>query len=218
MPDLPTTPLPEFEAAKLVLALAPSFVPGIGREGARLILAHNWGLETRRGQAVHGHNVGNIMAKGFRDGKEYTTQTNKYWKGDFWRPPWFDDPTHKLHAKMLEGKAPSAFRSYDSFKDGMSDYLALVAKKVPLRQGLLDGRAFEYAQGVWDSGYCRDKNCEPAHLQKVLKKLAHEFAEKNYFNSLPSTARASGGNMLLAAGVLGTAGLIFWGTVKGKKR
>lgn len=227
------TPLGEMDAAVLVLALAPEFIPGIGREGARLILAHTWGLELNRGKGAFGRNIGNIMAAGYpkvvkdcrnikgapAPGKEAFTKPNSYWKGDYWRPPWFADRTHKLHAAMLAGCVPSAFRAYDSYKDSLSDYLRLAVSRKLIAAGALSGHAFEFAKGVWDSGYCQDPPCAPSVLTESLKKLSHEFGEKNYFQSLPSVVspESKGSTMLLAALTLGITGAIFWGTVKGKK-
>lgn len=213
------SPLGEMDAAVLVLALAPQFIPGIGREGARLILAHTWGLELNRGKGAYGRNIGNIMAAGMQNGKEVFTKPNSFWHGNYWRPPWFADRTHKLHAKMLEGKAPSAFRAYDSYQDSLGDYLRLAVARKLIAAGALSGHAFEFAKGVWDSGYCQDPACAPSVLTNTLKKLSQEFGEKQYFQSLPSvvTPESKGGTMLLAALTLGVTGAIFWGTVKGKK-
>jgi hypothetical protein len=78
-------------------------------------------IETARGQSVQNGNVGNITA-----GPTYT--------GPVWRPPWFQDEAHPLHAVMLAGKAPSAFRAYDSLAAGAKDFaqLLLSEKYAPL--------------------------------------------------------------------------------------
>ena len=55
-----------------------------------------------------------------------------------WRPPWYPSPTDEtpelyraLHAQMLEGKAPSAFRAYDSLEDGARAYADLLRRRYP---------------------------------------------------------------------------------------
>lgn len=82
----------------------------------RMMLAVLASIETARGRAVQNHNVGNLTA-----GPNYT--------GAVWRPPWFDPAEaqgtprlERLHQEMLAGRAPSAFRAYDSREDGVRDF------------------------------------------------------------------------------------------------
>jgi hypothetical protein len=204
--------IPEMEAAKLILALGPSLIPGLGQETARLMLAHAWGLELNQGKGAFNHNIGNIMAAGIKkDGTEHF-----YWKGDYWRPPWFKDKTHAHHKPMLDGKQPSAFRSHASYKEGMTDYLKHINRK--MREQAITGRAADFAQGVWDSRYCRDNACQPAVLTRSLKRFADEFRKKGYFESLPSTVSLSKNTGLVAgAAVIAVAGGIFFMTMRKPK-
>jgi hypothetical protein len=193
------TPLSELDAAKLVLEMAPKALPGLGREGARLILGHTWGLELGRGRGARGHNIGNISAAGFnaQTKKEYFLKANRYWDGkSVWRPPWYSDPTDPAHMKMMKGEAPSAFRAYPSYREGLGDYLSLISR-TDVGKGALAGDPWKFAKGVWDSRYCRDKGCAPQPLSRSLERFQKEFAAKGYFNSLPSTRRAKGSSLLL---------------------
>src|SRR5262245_41566242 len=94
------------EAAKA--ALVDAF-PSIDRETAALLLALIW-IETRQGSSVVQHNPGNLSA-------------SERYQGKAWRPPWFaidessSERMKRLHQMMLEHKAPSAFRAYDSFRE-----------------------------------------------------------------------------------------------------
>ena len=79
-------------------------------------------LETARGRAIFNGNIGNISA-----GETYA--------GHVWRPPWFEvndasslrDVT--LHAEMLAGRAPRAFRAYESVQQGAVDFARLLLGK-----------------------------------------------------------------------------------------
>lgn len=76
-------------------------------------------IETDRGKSIQNGNVGNISAP-----PSYT--------GKVWRPPWFEvnesSPASMLalNRKMLDGKAPSAFRAYDSVQVGAVDFARLL--------------------------------------------------------------------------------------------
>jgi hypothetical protein len=76
-------------------------------------------LETSRGRAIFNGNVGNISA-----GQSYA--------GPVWRPPWFEvtDASSArelaLNQAMREGRAPSAFRAYDSVQQGVLDFARLL--------------------------------------------------------------------------------------------
>ncbi|HEX7235475.1 MAG TPA: hypothetical protein VF405_00860 [Gammaproteobacteria bacterium] len=85
----------------------------------KLNLAALVAIETNRGKAIQNGNVGNISA-----GASY--------KGHVWRPPWFEvnesSPPRMLalNRKMLDGKAPSAFRAYESVQVGALDFARLL--------------------------------------------------------------------------------------------
>jgi hypothetical protein len=77
-------------------------------------------LETGGGKQVICYNVGNLAAP-------------EGYAGPAWRPPWYDPPTdaterlRRLHAEMLAGRAPSAFRAYSSEASGWRAFAALLS-------------------------------------------------------------------------------------------
>jgi hypothetical protein len=81
-------------------------------------------VETGGGLKTQNYNVGNITA-----GDRYTDKA--------WRPPWFEvgpDSSPKLialHARMLAGEAPKAFRAYPNFASGFSDFKAQLRTNFP---------------------------------------------------------------------------------------
>ncbi len=96
---------------------------GMSRELAAMLLSLAW-IETGGG-TFQNYNPGNLTA-----GPKYT--------GKVWRPPWYPEPsadatqrTKDLHAAMLKGTAPSAFRAYDTLAQGMSDWVAALKHSFP---------------------------------------------------------------------------------------
>ncbi len=115
-----TTPLTKAQALS---ALQTAWGPGLTREQARGLLSLVW-IETARGN-LQNYNPGNLTA-----GSGYT--------GKVWRPPWYYEPsagasqrTVDLHTAMLRGKAPSAFRAYDSAAAGFKDWVNAMRHTFP---------------------------------------------------------------------------------------
>jgi hypothetical protein len=113
-----TTPLP--------LELIPDLIEGAFHVlGTRITPAQKVNLtclvavETDRGKSIQNGNLGNISA-----GESYS--------GRVWRPPWFEVNESSapsmlaLNKKMLDGKAPSAFRAYESIQVGAVDFARLL--------------------------------------------------------------------------------------------
>lgn len=118
--DRITTPLSKAQA---LAALEAAWGPGLSREVARGLLSLAW-IETNRGN-LQNYNPGNLTA-----GPSYA--------GKIWRPPWYYEPaegasqrTVDLHTAMLRGKAPSAFRAYDSAKAGFADWVNSLKRTFP---------------------------------------------------------------------------------------
>jgi hypothetical protein len=178
---------------------------------AELELAHAWGLETRRGQSMWFYNWGNLSAGGFVDGEERLS-----WPGDVWRPSWFElapDASPALaavHERMLAGQAPSAFRALHSHDEGARQFVDLLesAKFRSLVQAGLTGSPEAYARAIYDSGYCRDRGCQPANSAPQLASLVAEFRRDHVFDSLglpvlrPASSSSSSGAELVALLVL----------------
>ena len=82
-------------------------------------------IETGSGKSVQNFAPGNISA-------------DERYEGKVWRPPWFEAPTastsarnRHLHAEMKAGRAPSAFRAYDSEELGWSDFAVFLKRRFP---------------------------------------------------------------------------------------
>ncbi len=104
-------------------ALMDAWGQGLTRELARGLLSLVW-IESGAGK-LNNFNAGNISA-----GPSYA--------GKVWIPPWVAEPgpdtsarNIDLHAKMLKGQAPSAFRAYDSLSQGFSDFVAQLRHTFP---------------------------------------------------------------------------------------
>ena len=163
-------------------------MPGIDRESAALLLALIW-VETGRGVHCYNWNVGNITA-------------SDAWGGGAWRPPWFtpsaDPHLAELHARMLAGQAPSAFRAYDSLPDGFADFVRTLQHSFPsVLKAAATGDAAAFVAALHDSRYSTDYTA--AHIP-TFRDLAAHFAE--LVASFPAGAIAAGGGALVALGVL----------------
>ncbi len=92
-------------------------------EQLALMMALVW-IETARGNSIQNFNFGNI------------TVAESY-SGKAWRPPWFEvteassERNKSLHEAMLAGKAPKAFKAYDSAQEGALDYLRFTNRVFP---------------------------------------------------------------------------------------
>jgi hypothetical protein len=106
----------------LALAVLPGVVQaGFEAAGAKLTptqrvnLAALVAIETARGKSIQNGNVGNISA-----GASYG--------GAVWLPPWVElteassARDRALHEAMLAGRAPRAFRAYESVQEGARDF------------------------------------------------------------------------------------------------
>jgi hypothetical protein len=179
-----TTPITAEQARVLLVAA----MPGIDRETGTLLHALVW-LETARGQLQNG-NAGNITA-------------SDKWGGGAWRPPWYtvdaSSPQHMidLHAAMLKGKAPSAFRAYGSTLEGFQDFARVLRAQfasVVAAAGTGDAGAFVHA--LHDSGY------SDGYTQAVvphMTSLQHELAP--LWAGFPPSPHAGGGNSITFGGV-----------------
>lgn len=130
--------------------------------------------ETANGASVKNNAPGNISA-------------SKSWPGDAWRPPWFEEPTEattprnrELHAAMLVGKAPSAFRSFVSWSQGMRDYVGTLQRQFPTILAARTPR--ELAHAIYDSGYTRDHT--PEETEPTFAALVDRVRKSGVFDDL----------------------------------
>jgi hypothetical protein len=163
-------------------------MPGIDRESASLLLALIW-VETARGTGCFNWNVGNITA-------------SDAWAGGAWRPPWFAPSTDphlaELHARMLAGQAPSAFRAYDSLPEGFADFARVLQHTFPtVLAAARTGDAAAFVSALHDSGYSRDYTAR--HIA-TFRDLSAHFAA--LVSSFPAGAIVAGGGVLAALGLL----------------
>jgi len=178
------TPITVDTAAYALVEAAKATALELTRPGALLLLALVW-VETGRGKSTIRSNVGNLMARGYRNGSEYSV-----WPHDYWRPEWFADESHRLHAKMLVGGAPSAFRAYSSLVDGMGDYVALLKRKPSLVAAANRGDVKDFVD-VLASTYSPDYGTQH---ENTFMQLTDEFRQDGLFDELPEAPRRAGGS------------------------
>jgi hypothetical protein len=214
----PATTLSAPEAAAVLVAAhraVTSSAPTLAR--AELELAHAWGLETNRSRGMWRYNWGNISAGGFVQRPEGPVEVLR-WKGDVWRPPWFEPgpdatpATLALHEKMLAGKAPSAFRALGSHVEGAAGLVRLLERPgfAPLKRAAESGDATAYARAVVSTGYCTDRNCQPDRMAPKLVELVSEFRRDKVFQGLELAAPVRRSSSSGAAGFALLVGLVYF--------
>jgi len=164
------TPLTPVEAAGRLRAY-----PHTNKQSGPLLMALIWVETTGRPIA---YNVGNI-----------TASEAKY-EGDAWRPPWFEvGPTSsprllELHRRMLEGKAPKAFRAYSNFADGFHDYMVQLERSFP--EALAAANTGDAAAFVDALSQKYSKDYGPKHY-RTFKALQTQF--EPWFKDLSASHR-----------------------------
>lgn len=157
-------------AGHLVAAL-----PRLSRDAALLVLALCW-VETGRGKAIQ-WNPGMVTAA-------------ENYQGYAWRPPWYEDRgdltprMRTLHELMLKGKAPKAFRAYQSASEGFKDWAAVLTKRYQnVLQAASTGDPSRFVAEL-KKGYSADYG--PAHV-KTFAHLQRELAPTIDALNLPGT-------------------------------
>jgi len=145
-------------------------------------------LETNRTRSMWRHNWGNVTA-------------GSSWKGDVWRPSWYEltpestDRDRTLHGDMLAGKAPSAFRGYDTHEQGARDYLRVLGRS-PAREAARTGDPVRFATAV-RSSYCPDCT-ESKGFSGAIAKLRDTVRASHVLDSLGlEQPRGAGGGSAL---------------------
>lgn len=181
----------------VLMSAMPSLVDkAFQDEGTRLSknqvinLASLVAIETGRGKSVQNWNLGNLTA-----GESYS--------GKVWRPPWFEvtdtssERDKSLHKLMLEGKAPSAFRAYDSVQIGAKDFAKFLLK--PTYAGLMKA-----ANGS-DSDNYRLAIAERYSKDYLNPKVTDTLIQlRSEFGGVPETRTRSILPLLTGAGLLVT--------------
>lgn len=118
------TPLPaELAARELARAWRETAGDPLTVAGTRLLLSLVW-VETELGIKAWNYSPGNFA-------------TSKNWVGLAWRPSWYlvsnksSARDIKLHADMLAGRQPGAFRAYDGWVSGFDDFASTMRARFP---------------------------------------------------------------------------------------
>lgn len=166
------TPVTEYQASVyLVVALTNALQSALPERVAVYSMALAW-VETARGQALIQNNAGNLTA-------------GSGWTGDYWRPPWYPedhDPKYDaLHAKMLAGQAPNAFRAYPDPQAGWNAFAYEVVRRPTLVAAMNADDPSAVVQALHDT-YSGDYGSK--HVD-TFRKLVAEFRSRNLFGGLP---------------------------------
>lgn len=170
---------------------------------AELELAHEW-IETKRTEAMWRFNWGNLSAGGYVDGQE------RLRSGDVVRPPWFSPGEGasrrvlEVHQAMLEGRQPSAFRAYGSHQDGAQAFVRLLTTLGGGRiaKAAQRGDPVAYSRAVVDTGYCRDRDCQPDRMAPALARQVAAFRRDGVFRGLGLSRTSSSASSGIAAAAL----------------
>jgi hypothetical protein len=179
------TPVSESEAVALLSVALTDVLGSPPPENVALLFLALAMVESANGKKVVANNPGNLFARGYRNGAEYSV-----WAGDYWRPSWFDDVTAALHAKMLTGDAPSAFRAYDTPSEGWRDYIALLL--TPAKRSVLvaanAGDVSAFVTALHEK-YSADYT---AKHESTFERLIAGYRAKGYFASLRNRTLPAG--------------------------
>lgn len=189
MSEVPRQTTPHTDA-ELVPGLIAGLTQRIGstpvRQLAEMLLA-----QIRFEGNLNNNNVGNLQA-------------TKSWTGDYWRPPWFDqaaidaitDPVLKAkrqaqHDDMLVGRAPEAFKAFNTIEEGLNSYLDLLFKPLyhPLLAAAATGDPVAFATEV-HKHYTPDASFDVTAVAKTLGSLVKGFQAKGLFDMLPKVPPA----------------------------
>lgn len=184
------TPLTRDATAELFV---PAYVDVFGeapdRDRAELLLALIW-IENANGASIIRNNWGNLATK-------------PSFGGDYWRPAWFDldqvqampDSAKRarlldLHQRMVDGRAPEAFRAFATQADGLRAWLRFLSSPAmrPVLEAASSGNAVAFAHAIFSSGYCPDPECKAAGPSYARQRdLIHNAG---YFDGLKKKLRA----------------------------
>jgi hypothetical protein len=182
------TPLTRDEtAARFVPAYRAVFGEEPDRNRAELLLALAW-LENANGQSFIQFNWGNLSVK--------PSDADAYW-----RPPWFDlaevealpEGAKKarlldVHARMVAGKAPEAFRAFGSHEEGLAAWLRLLKARPAILDAASSGDSTRFAHAIFSTRYCPDVECRDAGPS--YGKLRDQIRAAGYFAGLKKKIRA----------------------------
>lgn len=151
VPEVPATRTPA--SPETIMTALAAEAPDLSRHQLALLTAHV-SIETGKGQHLVQHNIGNLIVPGSKEAL-FT----------YWRPPWFLPPgpdaserIKRLHAGMLDGVQPRAFRAFPSLNAGVRRYLSRMRGRfAPM---LRAGSPEEFVKEWRNTGYTPDLNVE----------------------------------------------------------
>lgn len=196
------TPVGTTETRELLRVAAPDLTEKQRDWFVALIL-----IESGNGNLIC-YNFGNLANGGFVDGAE------KLWTdSDYWRPGWFSDESDPLHARMLEGTAPSCFRAFVNAELGMASFAKLImsAQMTSLRAAAAADSPEAFVVALRASGY------SPDYSEKHVNSFRSIVAKLRGGETRPSDPATGGKNddgawfvvglslALLTAGAIGVA-------------
>lgn len=146
-------------------------------------------IETGHGNLVC-NSPGNVSVGGFYNG---TDKILAWWHGDYWRPEWFGDETHRLHAKMLAGKVPSAFAAYPTLVDGLDHWVRVLRRNFfSVVLAGQTGSSSGLVKALHDSKYSEDYKPEhAASFDGFFRELASNADYQKLEATLPGTVGSS---------------------------
>jgi hypothetical protein len=179
-------------ATAIRASLATRYPNSLGRNLCTYLLALS-AVETAHWQSMIGWNVGNVSCKA----------SDAY---DYWRPPWYPDdhePQYSaLHAQMVAGKAPRAFRAYASLASGVDAFVYEVMRRKELVIAMQSGDATKVVHALNATNYSKDY--QSSHVP-TFEKLRVEF-ELQFMNlpveSVRPVDRTSSGAVLLGSALV----------------
>jgi hypothetical protein len=151
------------EARALLFLNAPSAWSG---NVLVYLLALLW-VECERGKVI-ANNFGNLASAGYAKNSDGNWVEVAWWPGNYWRPGWeASPPTERwadLHARMVAGEAPSAFRAYPSKTAGVRAFVKLLqdSRFHDVIAAARRDSPEAFVQALHDSGYSQDYNA--AHV------------------------------------------------------
>lgn len=167
------TPFTAAQAAPILTRIVQQASGAAKRQQCALLLAHLW-TETS-GAHCYGNNPGNLS-------------TSAISSAEYYRPPWYtvtdasSAKMRKLHADMLRGNAPAAFRWFPTLEDGIGAYVGELRRRYRgMWNAAIDGDPDAFAWSIVTDHYTPDA---PASTASTLRTLSAQF-QREVFSALP---------------------------------
>lgn len=192
------TPVSEYDASVyLVVGLTQALQDAPSEQVAVYSMALAW-IETARGRSLIQNNPGNI-----------TTTAGA--AGSYWRPPWYPDqhdPKYdSLHAAMLAGTAPNAFRAYPDQQTGWNAFAYEIVRRKPLLSAMATDDPLQVVRALRATKYSQDYTDRTA---ESFRSLVAEFRSRNLFGGLRKVFEIAPAQQPVAAKKGGSGAVAAW--------